>query len=234
MNGKIIVNGAEITVTTIDDKDYIQKEAPGYGYYSDGYTASVEESAEDSGAQSTIRDIRITYMLNSGLKVERWYSLYLTPDRMAREGTYDYLLDQLINSPEIAEAAGEAMRALLGEGRVKLTDEWASDCTDMGDLSCVMPTLQPHIEGAAGPAHGDDYHIADRELACVSSAKGQLMLMALLLENGAARAKQAVERYHAPYASKEEYFAALDSILCDRALIEYYGAYTAEVHCESR
>ena len=140
----------------------------------------------------------------------------------------------LINSPEIAEAAGEAMRALLGEGRVKLTDEWASDCTDMGDLSCVMPTLQPHIEGAAGPAHGDDYHIADRELACVSSAKGQLMLMALLLENGAARAKQAVERYHAPYASKEEYFAALDSILCDRALIEYYGAYTAEVHCESR
>ena len=126
------------------------------------------------------------------------------------------------------------MRALLGEGRVKLTDEWASDCTDMGDLSCVMPTLQPHIEGAAGPAHGDGYHLANRELACVSSAKGQLMLMALLLENGAARAKQAVERYHAPYASKEEYFAALDSILCDRALIEYHGAYTAEVHCESR
>ena len=140
----------------------------------------------------------------------------------------------LINSPELFEAAGEAMRALLGEGRVKLTDEWASDCTDMGDLSCVMPTLQPHIEGAAGPAHGDGYHLANRELACVSSAKGQLMLMALLLENGAARAKQAVERYHAPYASKEEYFAALDSILCDRALIEYHGAYTAEVHCESR
>lgn len=140
----------------------------------------------------------------------------------------------LINSPELVEAAGEAMRALLGEGRVKLTDEWASDCTDMGDLSCVMPTLQPHIEGAAGPAHGDGYHLANRELACLSSAKGQLMLMALLLENGAARAKQAVERYHAPYASKEEYFAALDSILCDRALIEYHGAYTAEIHCESR
>ncbi len=56
-----------------------KKKRRGYGYYSDGYTASVEESAEDSGAQSTIRDIRITYMLNSGLKVERWYSLYLTP-----------------------------------------------------------------------------------------------------------------------------------------------------------
>lgn len=68
--------------TIIDDKDYIQKEAPGYGYYSDGYTASVEESAEDSGAQSTITHVRITYMLNSGLKVERGYRLYLTPDRM--------------------------------------------------------------------------------------------------------------------------------------------------------
>ncbi len=138
------------------------------------------------------------------------------------------------NSPELVEAACEAMRALLGEDRVKLTGEWATGSTDMGDLSCIMPVMHPYIAGAAGHAHGDDYHLTSRELACVSSAKGQLMLMALLLENGAARAKQAVERYHAPYASKEEYFAALDSILCDRALIEYHGAYTAEIHCESR
>ncbi|MEN9478304.1 MAG: hypothetical protein RLZZ300_2445, partial [Pseudomonadota bacterium] len=40
---------------------------------------------------------------NSGLKVERRYSLNLTSGRMAQEGTYDYLLDQLINSPEMRQ-----------------------------------------------------------------------------------------------------------------------------------
>ena len=41
-------------------------------------------------------------------------------------------------------------------------------------------------------------------------------------ENGAARAKQVVERYHAPYESKAAYFATLDAILRDRELIEYH------------
>ena len=114
------------------------------------------------------------------------------------------------------------MRALLGADRVKITNEWTTGCTDMGDVSCIMPVLHPNIAGAAGKSHGDDYHLVDREMACVNSAKGQLLLMALLLENGAARAKQVVERYHAPYESKAAYFATLDAILRDRELIEYH------------
>lgn len=128
----------------------------------------------------------------------------------------------LVNSPELAQAVGEAMRALLGADRVKITNEWTTGCTDMGDVSCIMPVLHPHIAGAAGKSHGDDYHLVDREMACVNSAKGQLLLMALLMENGAARAKQVVERYHAPYESKAAYFATLDAILRDRELIEYH------------
>ena len=126
------------------------------------------------------------------------------------------------DSPELAQAVGEAMRALLGADRVKITNEWTTGCTDMGDVSCIMPVLHPHIAGAAGKSHGDDYHLVDREMACVNSAKGQLLLMALLMENGAARAKQVVERYHAPYESKAAYFATLDAILRDRELIEYH------------
>ena len=55
----------------------------------------------------------------------------------------------LVNSPELVEAAGEAMRALLGADRVKITNEWTTGCTDMGDVSCIMPVLHPHIAGAA-------------------------------------------------------------------------------------
>ena len=78
----------------------------------------------------------------------------------------------LVNSPELVEAVGEAMRALLGADRVKITNDWTTGCTDMGDVSCIMPVLHPHIAGAAGKSHGDDYHLVDREMACVNSAKG--------------------------------------------------------------
>ena len=116
--------------TIIDDKDYILEYSSRTHYYLDEDTASAEESAEDSGAQSTISNIRITYMLNSGLKVERRYNLYLTPGRMAQEGTYDYLLDQLINSPEMRQ---KCIR--WQEEGFQLDEAWYDTRYNGGDLS---------------------------------------------------------------------------------------------------
>ena len=113
--------------TIIDDKDYIL----GYSsraYYED--TASTDMAVEDAGAQSTISNIRITYMLNSGLKVERRYSLYLTSGRMAQEGTYDYLLDQLINSPEMRQK-----RIRWRDEGFQLDGAWIDTWRDYSDLS---------------------------------------------------------------------------------------------------
>jgi metal-dependent amidase/aminoacylase/carboxypeptidase family protein len=50
--------------------------------------------------------------------------------------------------------------------------------TDMGDLSMVMPIIQPYIGGSSGSAHGADYKIADPELSYVTQAKA-LAAMAL-------------------------------------------------------
>ena len=144
--------------TIIDDKDYIQKEAPGYGYYSDGYTASVEESAEDSGAQSTITHVRITYMLNSGLKVERGYRLYLTPDRMAREGTYDYLLDQLINSPEMRQK-----RIRWRDEGFQMTEAWFETWSGGGTLGSREAGLL--LDAVAKDAENGDWGVYNWFLA---------------------------------------------------------------------
>ena len=116
--------------TIIDDKDYILEYSSRTHYYLDEDTASTEMVAEDAGAQSTITHVRITYMLNSGLKVERWYRLYLTPDRMAREGTYDYLLDQLINSPEMRQK-----RIRWRDEGFQMTDAWFDTWKGGGTLS---------------------------------------------------------------------------------------------------
>ncbi len=63
-----------------------------------GYTSSMEESPDNSHT-----GLSITYTLKSGAKVDRWYFLPITRDRMAQPGTYDHLLDQFVNS--------EAMKA---------------------------------------------------------------------------------------------------------------------------
>lgn len=141
--------------TIIDDKDYIL----GYrsrAYYED--TASTEMAVEDAGAQSTIRDIRITYMLNSGLKVERWYSLYLTPGRMAQEGTYDYLLDQLINSPEMRQK-----RIRWQEEGFQLDEAWLDTRYNGGDLSSREAGLL--LDAVAKDAENGDWGVCNWFLA---------------------------------------------------------------------
>jgi len=45
--------------------------------------------------------VRLTYKLRSGSTLSRRYSLVLTPDRIQDPATYDYALDQLVNSPEM-------------------------------------------------------------------------------------------------------------------------------------
>ena len=114
----------------IDDKDYIlgYRSRTDYDFVAD--TASTEMAVEDSGAQSTISNIRITYMLNSGLKVERRYNLYLTQNRMDQEDTYDHLLDQLINSPEMRQ---KCIR--WQEEGFQLDEAWYDTRYNGGDLS---------------------------------------------------------------------------------------------------
>ena len=110
---------------------------------------------------------------------------------------------------KVFRAAGENFFAPenLGFG-----DGWGMGCSDMGDISCVMPASHPHIGGAAGAGHGADYRIVDPEIACVTSAKTQSVSLALLLENGGALAKEVIANAKVPYKSKEEYFAAVDSV----------------------
>ena len=76
----------------INDKDYALTAA-----------SAASEACTDREVLYAYTTVRFTYTLNSGLKEERQYDLYLTRDRMAQDGTYDNLLDRLINSPEMRQ-----------------------------------------------------------------------------------------------------------------------------------
>lgn len=117
----------------------------------------------------------------------------------------------LFTSAEMAQAAEDAA-SFLPEIPFISTGTISSGSTDMGDLSCVMPVVHPYAPGAVGRSHGDDYYIADPDLACVASAKWQVAMLTLLLQDGAVRAQKAVANYQAPFKSKEDYLAYLDSL----------------------
>lgn len=127
---------------------------------------------------------------------------------------------------EIIDFAGYAplnndknMRQLYLDGfKLALPDEqveyipcFTSGSTDMGDLSCVFPVVHPHIKGAKGKSHGNNYYIVDPEFACVNSAKIQLAMLKLLLENGAERAKTIIKEY-TPMFSIKDYLKYIDSL----------------------
>lgn len=88
----------------------------------------------------------------------------------------------------------------------------ATGSTDMGDLSSVMPIIHPNCPGAKGVGHSMDFYIVDPVAACVDNAKMQLAMLAILLSDGGARANRIVDEYVPQFASKEEYFAFVDSI----------------------
>lgn len=123
----------------------------------------------------------------------------------------------LINDPGLLRVARRAMVACAGEDRVEITDQWDTGCTDMGDLSAVMPAIHPYVGGATGTGHGRDYRVSDPETACVMSAKCQLTLLSLLLENGASEAKAVLAGFTPRYASYEAYMKEMDGLqLCQQ------------------
>ena len=104
-----------------------------------------------------------------------------------------------------------------------------SGSTDMGDLCGLMPVVHPYCAGAIGTGHGADYYINDPVFACVNSAKWQLMMLKLLLSNGAAEAKRIKAEFVPTYASKEAFFEYIDAICSSGDRITYNDDGTATV-----
>ncbi len=88
----------------------------------------------------------------------------------------------------------------------------SSGSTDMGDLSCIMPVVHPYAGGSTGKAHGNDYEIADPEIACVLNAKWQLTMLTLLLQDNAKRAKEILDNFKPEFESKEAYLEFIDKL----------------------
>lgn len=130
-------------------------------------------------------------------------------------------------SPEIHDVAymqlvEEVCKDLVGADRVRFQyDSWSTGSSDFGDLTCVMPGIQFTSAGASGTGHGINYYLTDPERLLINSIKAQLLVADKLLKDDAAKAKEIVANYKAPYASIPEYLDAIGDFILDRDVVEY-------------
>lgn len=132
------------------------------------------------------------------------------------------------NDENMKDVAIEAAE-IAGIENLFITNNMITGSTDMGDLSSVMPTVQPYSAGSRGAGHSKDFVIADVDAACVKSAKWQLAMLELLLSDGAKRAKKIIDEFTPIFATNEEFFAYQDSLCTSGDRIVYNEDGTVEI-----
>ena len=135
----------------------------------------------------------------------------------------------LHNDRMLKKFAADAICESIGGEYLEDTEFWSGGSTDLGDLSAIMPVLQPYCSGSGGTAHSENYHIADPESAAVLSAYFQLSLIDRLLRDDAAAAKEVVRKKSPPFASKDAFFHFLDTISTVHTPIREKGSDAIEI-----
>ena len=114
----------------------------------------------------------------------------------------------LVESPELSKAFEEVSKEVLGEENV-IYGEPITGSSDIGDLSCIIPTIQPSIGGFSGALHSKDFVISDEKTAYVSAAQILALTAAELLCDEAKKAEK-VKVSFKPQMTKKEYLKYLN------------------------
>jgi len=126
-----------------------------------------------------------------------------------------------VNDVNMLKLAKDAFEKVFPGEQFVQSEKTNSGSTDMGDLSCIMPVVHPYACGATGTGHGNDYYITDPVKACINSAKWQVAMLYMLLENDAQLARKIVAEHKPRFASKKAYLDFMDSLRSKGDRIKY-------------
>lgn len=111
-------------------------------------------------------------------------------------------------SVELSEIMENVAKNLIGTNNIVYGKE-ITGSSDIGDLSCILPTIQPSIGGFSGQLHSKEFDIADAETAYVTAAKLLAQTVAVLLYDDAAAADNILKKFK-PRLTKEQYLNYLE------------------------
>ncbi len=89
------------------------------------------------------------------------------------------------------------------------TDRDMLGSTDFGDLTQLLPTIQPLIGGVSGNLHSKEFCLSDEKTSLLTPIKIFSLMIARLLRDGG-KGMEAVKKAYKPSFTREEYLAFLD------------------------
>ena len=126
------------------------------------------------------------------------------------------------NDPILRQIAREAIEKLEGKDTCLLSQElWSPGGTDLGNLGSLIPVVQPSSTGVSGAGHSKDFFIQSPYHCCQIPAECLVMMIHTLLKSDGKRAKEVLEHAQPVFSSKEEYFAAMDSLSTQGEVVDY-------------
>ena len=164
----------------------------------------------DVRMETYVRGARLEAITDANAKVDR--ALRAGADavgaKVAIQNIPGYL--PLIQNPAMSEIARVNAITLAGEEGAG-AGGFEGGSTDMGDLSYLIPTIQPYSGGIRGNVHAADFEVVDYEAAVIYPAKVMAMTVIDLLFGGAEEAKRVIQEFK-PQMTADEYLSSLQKI----------------------
>ena len=119
------------------------------------------------------------------------------------------------SNPELLAVMRSCMEDLVGKEKVDFRDVVNKGCTDLGDVSHVIPCIHPFVCGGSAVVHSNTFRIKDPDRACVNAAKVQLMLADRLLSDNARLANEVIGKFVPAADSIEQYLTSVEQMCTD-------------------
>jgi len=121
-------------------------------------------------------------------------------------------MPKVATDPRLVELLKFDCETLVGANQVNVSARHGTGSTDLGDVSCVMPTASFGNTAATGTLHSRDFKIVDKMLAYVTPAKVSAMMCIDLLCGGASQAKAVLSSFK-PIIVKQDYSEFMKKII---------------------
>ncbi len=109
----------------------------------------------------------------------------------------------LMQDRELSEVIEENASYFMNRDDIQYGTDMVGS-TDIGDLSHLIPCIQPTIGGFSGTIHGKDFYSCDQDFNVVTAAKILSFTIVDLLKNGAEQAIAIKKKFH-PVFTKQQY-----------------------------
>ena len=115
------------------------------------------------------------------------------------------IFQALCHSEVFEDACGE----IIGEDNIVYGKE-VTGSSDIGDLSHILPTIQPSVGGFKGMLHSKEFEVVNTDIAYLLPVKVMAITIAELLYNNAEKAVKIKDSFK-PVMTKYEYIKYLEN-----------------------